>query len=140
VNRVFGPERLAESLADCDILVISAPYLAGTNQVISSSQIAKLKRGAILVNVARGQIVDESAMLESLRSGQLGGAVLDVFHQEPLESSSPLWSLPNVIISPHSSGFRTSHWDEVIDLFSENIRRFQRGEPLLNPVDCGAGY
>src|SRR5439155_20762070 len=96
--------------------------------------------GAILINVARGKIVDQTALLDALRSGQLGGAMLDVFEREPLDPSSSLWSLPNVIISPHSSGVRPDHWDEVIDLFSENLRRFQRGDPLLNPVDVHAGY
>jgi phosphoglycerate dehydrogenase-like enzyme len=79
-------------------------------------------------------------MVEALRNGRLGGAVLDVFEREPLDPSSPLWELPNVVISPHSAGVRPDHWSEVIDLFIENFRRFQRGESLLNLVDCEAGY
>src|SRR5215471_15088579 len=140
VDQVLGPDQLMESLTDCDILVICAPFVSKTNQLIGASQIARLNRGAILVNVARGQIADEKAMIEALQSGQLGGAVLDVFNQEPLDAANPLWSLPNVIISPHSSGFRLSHWDEVTDLFCDNLRRFENGKPLLNPVDCAAGY
>jgi phosphoglycerate dehydrogenase-like enzyme len=140
VDRVVGPESLSESMRNCDILVISAPFVAQTKELIGASEIAKMNHGAILVNIARSQIVNQTAMIEALESGQLGGAVLDVFDQEPLAAESPLWSQPHVIISPHSSGFRASHWEEVIDLFSDNLRRFQRGEPLLNLVDCAAGY
>jgi phosphoglycerate dehydrogenase-like enzyme len=92
------------------------------------------------VNVARGQIVEESAMVEGLQSGHLGGAVLDVFQREPLDAAHPLWDLPNVVVTPHCSGYRPDHWDDVVDLFSENLRRFQRDEPLLNLVDRGSGY
>ncbi len=122
VERIVAPDDLTDALRHCDILVISAPFVAHTNSLIGAAEIATLNRGAILVNVARGQIVDQTAMIQGLQNGQLGGAVLDVFHQEPLESQSPLWSLPNVVISPHSSGFRASHWDELIDLFSDNLR------------------
>jgi len=84
--------------------------------------------------------VDESALEEALRSGRLGGAVLDVFTTEPLPPDSAFWSMPNVIITPHTSGFRTDHFDAVINLFSENLQRFERGAALLNLVDMEAGY
>jgi phosphoglycerate dehydrogenase-like enzyme len=140
VERVFPAEQLHQALAGCDILVIAAPLIAQTEKAIGVAELGLLNRGAILVNIARGQIVDEGALITSLENGQLGGAVLDVFHREPLEPESPLWSMPNVIITPHSSGFRATHWDDLIELFSENLERFRRGEPLLNPVDCDAGY
>jgi len=140
VDRVFDPTRLSDALRGCDILVISTPHVPKTNQIIGEDQIAMLNRGAILVNVARSQIVDQSAMIRALESGQLGGAILDVFDREPLDPSSPLWTLPNVIISPHSAGFRETHWDDVTDLFTENLRRYQRGEPLLNVVNTSEGY
>lgn len=140
VERIVGPDRLNEALTGSDIVVLSAPAVAATQRIIGGEQLALLSRGAILVNVARGHIVDESAMRRALETGQLGGAVLDVFEREPLESSSPLWSLPNVVITPHNSGFRASHWDDVIDLFSDNLRRFQSGDPLRNVVDTSAGY
>ncbi len=140
VDRVLGPDRLDEALRGCDVLVISAPFINETDRMIRAQQLAMLNRGAIIINVARGKIIDEPALLDSLQDGQLAGAVLDVFEREPLNADSPLWTLPNVIISPHSSGVRPGHWGEVIDLFSENLRRFQRGEPLLNMVDCSAGY
>jgi phosphoglycerate dehydrogenase-like enzyme len=139
-DRIVGPDQLDEALRGCDVLVISAPFIQTTDRLIRAEQIALLNRGAIVINVARGKIIDEPALLAGLQSGQIGGAVLDVFEREPLDPASALWSLPNVIISPHSSGVRPDHWDDVIDLFSENLRRFQRGEPLLNVVDSQAGY
>jgi phosphoglycerate dehydrogenase-like enzyme len=140
VERMVGPDRLHDALRGCDVLVISAPFISGTDGLIGTKAIALLNGGAIIINVARGKIVDEAALITAIQSGHLGGAVLDVFESEPLDRASPLWSLPNVIISPHSAGVRPDHWDEVIDLFSENLRRFQRGEPLLNMVNCDAGY
>jgi phosphoglycerate dehydrogenase-like enzyme len=140
VDRVLGPDALEQGLRGCDVLVVAAPALAETERLIGATQIELLNRGAIIANVARGRIVDESAMIEALKSGHLGGAVLDVFDREPLEASSPLWTAPNVVITPHSSGFREDHWDDVIDFFSENLRRFQHDEPLLNLVDPARGY
>jgi D-2-hydroxyacid dehydrogenase (NADP+) len=140
VERIAGPSELADALRGSDVLVISAPFIPETERMIRAEHLALLNRGAILINVARGKIVDERALMEALESGQLGGAVLDVFEREPLPESSPLWMMPNVIVSPHSSGIRPDHWDEVIDLFSENLNRFQHGEPLLNQVDWKAGY
>jgi phosphoglycerate dehydrogenase-like enzyme len=140
VDRVVGPDNLAEALIGCDVLVLSAPGVASTNRMIGAEQLALLNDGAVVVNVARGNILDESALRAALASGKLFGAVLDVFDREPLDPESPLWSTPNVVITPHTSGFRQSHWDEVIDLFSENLARFRRGTLLLNPVDTAAGY
>jgi phosphoglycerate dehydrogenase-like enzyme len=140
VERVVGPDRLDDALQGCDLLVLSAPAVASTQRMIGADQLAMLNPAAIVVNVARGQIIDEGAMCRALETGRLGGAVLDVFEREPLEASSPLWSLPNVVITPHSSGFRASHWNDVIALFNDNVRRFLRGEALLNIVDLAAGY
>ena len=140
VDSIVGPERLDEALTGCDVLVISAPFLAGTDRLIRAEQIALLNAGAIVINVARGKIIDEPALVAALQDGRLGGAVLDVFEREPLDPASPLWGLPNVVISPHSAGVRPDHWDEVINLFTENLRRYQCGEPLLNMVNCDAGY
>lgn len=140
VDRVLPPDKLNDALDNCDVLVIAAPFLPTTDRLIGAKQLSLLNRGAIVVNVARGQIIDEQAMIAALKSGQLGGAVLDVFEKEPLDESSPLWSLPNVVVTPHCSGYRPDHWDDVIDLFSENLRRFQRGQPLLNVIDSAVGY
>ncbi len=140
VDRILGPEQLDDALSGCDVLVIASPFIAETDRMIDADRLARLNRGAVVVNVARGKIVDESALIAELQTGHVGGAVLDVFEHEPLALNSPLWSLPNVIISPHVSGVRPDHWDDVIDLFSENLRRFERGEPPLNVVDLSAGY
>ena len=140
VDEVFGTDQLNRALVECDMLVLSAPGVASTHRMIGAEQIALMNRGALLVNVARAGIVDDAAMRSALESGQLGGAVLDVFEHEPLDVSDGLWTMRNVIVTPHSSGFRESHWDEVSALFSENLRRYLRGEPLLNPVDASAGY
>ena len=140
VERMAGTNELDDALQGSDVLVISAPFIPETDRMIRAEHLALLNRGAIIINVARGKIVDEPALLAALESGQLGGAVLDVFEREPLPPSSPLWTLPNVIISPHSSGVRPDHWDDVMELFSENLRRFQRGESLTNQVDCKTGY
>jgi phosphoglycerate dehydrogenase-like enzyme len=140
VQRVVGPDQLAEALRGCDVLVVTAPSGLATKGMLGAEQLALLNPGAIVVNVARASIVDQDAMVSALRDGQLGGAVLDVFEHEPLEASSPLWSLPNVVITPHSSGFRASHWDDVTDLFSDNLSRFLRGDALRNLVDLDLGY
>jgi phosphoglycerate dehydrogenase-like enzyme len=140
VDRIVGPDQLNASLRGCDVLVISAPFLSDTDRLIRAEQIAMLNPGAIIINVARGKIIDEPALVMALESGQLGGVMLDVFEREPLDSASPLWSLRNVIISPHSAGVRPDHWDEVINLFSENLRRYERGDSLLNMVNLEAGY
>jgi D-2-hydroxyacid dehydrogenase (NADP+) len=140
VDRVVGPDQLSDALMGCDVLVLSAPGVSATQRMIGAEQLAMLNDGAIVVNVARGQIIDEEALRAAIASRRLGGAVLDVFEREPLGVESPLWSLPNVVITPHSSGFRASHWDAVVELFSDNVRRFQRGDPLRNVVDTAAGY
>jgi len=140
VKRVVGPDQLNEALSGCDILVLSAPAVAATNRMIGAAELALLNPGAIVVNVARAKIVDQDALRAALESGQLGGAVLDVFEREPLDAQSAEWSLPNTVITPHSSGIRDTHWRDVIELFSTNLKRFQRGQRLLNVVDPTAGY
>ena len=127
-------------LAESDVVVLAAPLTAETNQILNAEALSKMKHGAILVNVARGQLIDEVALATALGAGRLGGAVLDVFATEPLPADSPFWSLPNVLITPHTAGFRGDHFEAVIDLFAENLRRFVSGETLLNTVDLSAGY
>ena len=139
-DEVLGPVDMGRLLGLADIVVVAAPLTAETNLLLDADAIAKLKPGAIVVNIARGQLVDEEALTAALLEGRLGGAALDVFTTEPLPASSPFWSLPNVIVTPHNSGFRAGHFDAVIDLFSDNLTRFERGDQLLNVVDLDAGY
>lgn len=140
VREVGGPSQLDDVLRTSDVLVLAAPWTSATDRVLSAREIGLMKQGAVLINVARGQLVDEDALALALSGGRLGGAALDVFDEEPLPPSSPFWSLPNVIVTPHTSGFRADHWDAVIDLFTDQIRRFEAGQPLANRVDCKAGY
>ena len=102
--------------------------------------LAGVRRGALLVNIGRGRLVDDGALVEALQDGRLGGAALDVFSPEPLDPRSPLWDLPNVIITPHIAGAMEDYWTPLVALFGENLRRFEAGAPLLNVVDKAAGY
>jgi phosphoglycerate dehydrogenase-like enzyme len=140
VDVVRAVADLPDLLPHADVVVIAAPQTKMTRGMIGAAEIARMKRDAVIVNVSRGGLIDEDALTEALQSGRLGGAALDVFRHEPLGVESPLWNLPNVIITPHTSGFRPDHWDAATALFAENLRRFERGEPLLNVVDKEAGY
>jgi phosphoglycerate dehydrogenase-like enzyme len=140
VADVAAPDRLHEWLPSADVVVIAAPQTRDTRGMFGPREFAAMKADALLVNVSRGKLVDESALAAALSSGMIGGAALDVFEHEPLDPASPLWTLPNVLITPHTSGFRSDHWDAVTDLFAENLRRFETGTPLLNVVDKNAGY
>jgi phosphoglycerate dehydrogenase-like enzyme len=140
IDRIFGPEQLYQFLKQCHVLVIAAPLTPETLSLLGAAQFVQLPRGAIVINVGRAKIIDTDALIDALQSGHLGGAALDVFPQEPLPANHPLWKTPNVILTPHTSGFRQGHWDEVIELFAENIERFQRGEPLKFRVDPDLGY
>ena len=138
--RLFAPDQRQAMLAECDYVVIAAPLTPETRGLLGAAEFQAMKREAVIINVARGGVIDEAALIDALRTGVIGGAALDVFEQEPLPADSPLWQLPNVIISPHVSGF-TPHYDErALALFAENLRRYVAGEPLLNVVDVQRGY
>jgi phosphoglycerate dehydrogenase-like enzyme len=140
IERIFGPEQLYQFLSLCNVLVIAAPLTPQTHSLLGAAQFAKLPKGAVVINVGRAKIIDTDALVDALKSGHLGGASLDVFPQEPLPAEHALWQTPNAILTPHTSGFRQGHWDEVIELFAENIERFQRGEPVKFRVDPDLGY
>lgn len=143
VDELLPPEKVNDLCARADYLVICAPYTASTRGVIGAEQFALMKPSAFLINVARGPLVNEAAMVEALRSNRIAGAALDVFDTEPLPAEHPLWDLPNVIISPHMSPSSPLHIVRGTRLFVENVRRYAAGEPLLNqitdPADVGAG-
>jgi phosphoglycerate dehydrogenase-like enzyme len=140
VDEVWTPDRLPDLLAQSDVVVLAAPHTPETKRLMGRAQIDRMKPGALVVNVARGKLVDDEALIEALRDGRLGGAALDVFSQEPLDPSSPYWGLPNVIVTPHTSGAMQDYWTPLVALFADNLRRFEKGEPLRNVVDKVAGY
>jgi len=126
--------RLDELLALADALVLAIPLADGTRHLLDAARLARMKRGAWLVNVGRGGLVEEPALVAALREGRLGGAGLDVFETEPLPPESPLWELPNVIVTPHASGDTRENWPRACEIFLDNLGRFARGEPLRNEV------
>jgi phosphoglycerate dehydrogenase-like enzyme len=140
IDRVLGPDGLPELLAESDFVVLAAPLTPETEGMIDAAALASMKPGAWLINVARGRLVDERALLRALRDGPIGGAVLDTFAEEPLPPESPFYELPNAIVTPHTSWSSGRVLDRSVGLFCENLRRFAAGAPLLNVVDPGAGY
>ncbi len=126
--------RLHELLPLVDDLVLTAPLTDETRNIIGATELALLPRGAHVINVGRGQLIDESALVEALQSGQIGGAALDVFVVEPLPSGNPLWDMPNVIVTPHSAGGTPLATQRAADVFAENLGRYLRAEPLINEV------
>jgi phosphoglycerate dehydrogenase-like enzyme len=140
VDCVLPSDRLPELLSNSDIIVIAAALTPDTRLLIGRSVLEYVKRGALLINVSRGRLVDDAAIIEALDDGRLGGAALDVFTREPLAPSSPYWHLRNVIVTPHIAGAMEDYWTPLITLFSENLRRFERGERLVNVVDKLIGY
>ena len=140
VDDTFGPEHLGEMLGQCHVLVVAAPLTPYTSGMLGAREFRQLPRGALVVNVGRAKIIDTDALIAALHSGHLGGASLDVFPQEPLPSDHPLWSCPNVILSPHTSGFRAGHWADAVQLFAENLERWERGEELRFRVHPELGY
>jgi len=140
VSRVVPPERLSDVVGEADYLAIAAPLTAETKGAISRDVIARMKPTAWLLNIARGAIVDETALIDALREKRIAGAGLDVFVTEPLPPESPFWTLENVIMTPHRSGDSPRVEERTLALFGENLRRYKAGEPLLNRVDYTAGY
>jgi phosphoglycerate dehydrogenase-like enzyme len=140
VDRVLGPDRLHELLGESDIVVLAAPLTPETEGMIDEGAIAAMKKESWLINVARGRLVDDTALVRALRDHRIGGAALDTFRDEPLPPSSAYWELPNVILTPHTAWSSARVLDRSIDLFCDNLVRFSRGEPLRNVVDPAAGY
>ena len=140
-DRVLPPEGLDEVLREADYLVITLPLTSETRGLIGPRELGLMKSSAYLINVARGAIVQEAALIEALRQGRLAGAGLDVFEREPLPQDSPLYEMEQVILTPHvSGGGGTGYYDRAIPLFCENLRRYLTGEPLVNVVDKRRGY
>ncbi len=139
-DRIYPAATVASMAKDSDYLVVTAPLTDDTRHLIDDETLAAMKPTAVLVNVSRGAVVDEKALITALSSGQIAGAALDVFEEEPLPNTSPLWNLDNVIITPHLSGFTRDYHDKAARMFKENLRRYLDNRPLLNQMDRAKGY
>jgi phosphoglycerate dehydrogenase-like enzyme len=138
---VIGLDQLEAELPNHDVVVLAAPLTGETKGLLTAERLDLLPRNAIIVNVARGAMIDHDALVERLVAGRLRGAVLDVFPEEPLAPTSPLWQLRQVLLTPHVSPVSPGRfWPRQLDLFLDNWRRYLRGEPLRNVVDKQAGY
>jgi phosphoglycerate dehydrogenase-like enzyme len=139
-DRIYPGEATRSMVAECDYVVITLPLTTKTHHLVNEVMLREMKPNCVLINVGRGPIVDEDDLVRALKKGWIAGAGLDVFEAEPLPAESPLWSMNNVIISPHVSGFTPHYDDRVTDLFAENLRRYLAGDPLLNQVDRQIEY
>lgn len=140
VDELIGPADLGATLPRAHIVVVAAPGTAANEDLFDARAFAAMRRGSVFVNVARGTLVDEGALVDALRSGHLRAAAIDVARQEPLPPGSPLWDAPNLAISPHSSASADRYLERVVDLFADNLARYVDGRPLRNVVDLSTGY
>jgi phosphoglycerate dehydrogenase-like enzyme len=139
-DRIYPPQALRSFLHECDYVVITVPLTRRTLHLFDGAALAAMKSGSFLINISRGDVVDEAALIQALADGHLAGAALDVFHTEPLPADDPLWDAPNLVISPHIAGLSPHLAQRAADLFTDNLRRFISGEPLLNVFDRKRGY
>ncbi len=139
-DRIYPADTITSMAKDCDYLVVTAPHTDDTEHLVDDDVFAAMKNSAVLVNVSRGAVVDEKALITALSAGVIAGAALDVFEEEPLPSASPLWNLDNVIITPHLSGFTRDYHKKAALVFKENLRRYLENDPLLNQLDRAKGY
>ena len=140
VDRMYGPEGLADLLEASDWVVITAALTSETMGMIGQKELKTMKESAHIINIARGPIIQEKALIKALREDWIAGAGLDVFEQEPLPADSPLWDMENVVITSHYAGATPFYMDRLIEIFTENLRRYQAGEPMINVVDKNLGY
>jgi phosphoglycerate dehydrogenase-like enzyme len=140
VDVSYAPAQLNQLIAASDYVLVVLPSTAGTRGLIGEAQIAAMKSTAVLINIGRGASIEEAALLRALESGKIRGAALDVFTTEPLPSGHPFYKLPNVLLSPHTADRVEGFLQPAVDCFFENLKRFLKGEPLLNVVDKHAGY
>jgi phosphoglycerate dehydrogenase-like enzyme len=139
-TRIYPSAAMRSMLPECDYVVVSAPLTEETYHLIDRAALKSMKNSAYLVNVARGELVDQVALIEALQKGWIAGAGLDVFEAEPLPADSPLWQMDNVILSPHVAGFSPEYDRRAIDLFTTNLRCYLEGRSLINVVNCQRGY
>jgi phosphoglycerate dehydrogenase-like enzyme len=142
LDRIFPPESLHDMLREIDVLVAAAPLTKETHHMIGESEFRAMKASSMVINVGRGPVIDQEALIRALQEKKIAAAALDVYESEPLPSDNPLWDMENVLLSPHCTD-RTENpdWlDLTMQLFLDNFERYQKGEPLLNVVDKKAGY
>lgn len=140
VDQLFAPGEIDQMLMQADYVVLACPLTEETRGIINAETLTMMKPTAYLVNISRGEVVEEPALIDALRQGRIAGAALDVFTQEPLPEDSPLWELPNVIVTAHVAGSMADYMDRATAIFAENLRRFLAGETLNNLVDKKLGY
>ncbi|HHV79337.1 MAG TPA: D-2-hydroxyacid dehydrogenase [Firmicutes bacterium] len=140
VDELITPDRLLQALPNMDYVVLSVPLTAETHGLIGQAQLAAMKPTAYLINVARGKVVDEAALIQALKNGTIAGAALDVFENEPLPENSELWDMQNVIFTPHVAGTFSANIERITEIFVENLRRFLNDEPMINVVNKKLGY
>jgi phosphoglycerate dehydrogenase-like enzyme len=137
---VFGPAQIDDVFREADYVVLAAPVTDNTMAIANAERLTLMKPDACLINVGRGQLVDENALASALREKKIGGAALDVFPKEPLAAESPLWNMPGLLITPHTAALTDKLWGRHYALFSKNLRRYLNGQELLGVVDKGKGY
>ncbi len=140
VERVFGPSEMDAMLAESDYVVLASPVTPQTRHLLNAAHFAAMKRDAYLINVGRGPLVEEAALIAALQSRQIAGAALDVFDTEPLHADSPLWELDNLLITPHTAAITDKLWERQFQLIAQNMQRFLAGDELLSIVDKSKGY
>jgi phosphoglycerate dehydrogenase-like enzyme len=140
VQKVFASSQLDEMLSQSDYVALAVPVTPSTVGLMGASRLAKMKPDACLINVGRGPLVDEAALVQALREQTIGGAALDVFDEEPLPADSPLWDLENLLITPHTAGLTEKLWERHYQFISGNLARYLKGQPLLSVVDKKRGY
>ena len=140
LDLLYPSDQIHAALDGAEHLVLAAPHTPETEGLIGATEVARLAKGAIIVNVGRGALIDEPALVDALESGHVGGAALDVFREEPLPPDSPFWTTPNVLMCSHSAGTSDRENDRIVDIFCENLRRYLTGEPLLNVLDTVRMY
>ncbi len=139
-TRIYPPEAIASMASECDFLVLTVPLTVKTTHMVGEDVFKAMKKTAVLINVARGPVVDEDALISALAANRLAGAALDVFEEEPLPATSPLWNLENVIISPHVAGNTVNYHERAAALFTANLERYLEKQPLLNRFTRQHGY
>src|SRR3990172_696067 len=140
IDVMLPASELGRLLAESDYVVVAVPLTPETRGMIGEAELRQMKPSAVIINIARGPIIDEPALVRALREGWIAGAALDVFQQEPLPADSPLWDMDNVLVTPHISGGQARYMEVDGDLFCHNLRRYLAGQPLRNVVEAGRGY